>query len=83
MLKTVAFGFDGSAPTRQFWELLGWRVVEGPGLSQPVIQSVFSQTNAVIPGKSSDLPCLGCKFLKVGIAFQDVLRRCTSLVSTG
>ena len=53
MLKTVAFGVDGNAPTIQFWELLGWQVVEGPSLSQPVIQSAFLQTDAVIAGKSS------------------------------
>ena len=83
-MKTIVFGVDGHAPTRQFLELLGWQVMEEPSLSHAVIQLAFLQTDTVIPGQIlSDPPCLGCKFLKVRIVSQDILRHCTSLVSAG
>lgn len=78
----MAFGADGTAPSRQSWELLGWRAAAGlvsssrTGDQAQDMQLALLQPCAVILGMSPLVLSLsvGCKFWKVGIVPQDVLR---------
>ena len=71
----MAFGADGTAPSRQSWELLGWRAEAGLASSSRTgdqaqdVQLALLQPSAVILGMSLLVLSLsvGCKFWKVGL----------------
>lgn len=73
--EIVDLGVDGKTSRGQFWELLGWQVVEGPSFSCTVKCS-RRPVQIYNPGQIlSDSPCLGYKFLTVGAVSQNVFRQ--------